>query len=58
VGKTEGNGPLGSPRGKWVDNIKLDFREIGWGGMDWIYLVEDGAQSRALVNTVVNLQVP
>jgi hypothetical protein len=42
----------------WVDNIKMDLREIGWGGMDWIDLAEDRDQWRPLVNTVMNLRVP
>jgi hypothetical protein len=58
VGKPEGKRPLGRPRGKWVDNIKMDLREIGWSGMDWIDLAEDRDHWRALVNTVMNLQVP
>jgi hypothetical protein len=58
VGKPEGKRPLGRPRCRWVDNIKMDFREIGWDGMDWIDLVEDRDHWRALVNTVVNLRVP
>jgi hypothetical protein len=41
-----------------VDNIKLDLREIGWGGMDWIYLAQDKDQWRALMNMVINLRVP
>jgi hypothetical protein len=41
VGKLEGKRPLGRPRRKWVDNIKMDLREIGWGGMDWIDLAQD-----------------
>jgi hypothetical protein len=41
-----------------VDNIKIDFREIEWGGMDWIDLAQDRGQRRALVNTVMNLRVP
>jgi hypothetical protein len=53
LGKPEGRRPLG-----WVDNIKMDFSEIGWDGMDWIYLAEDRDQWRALVNTVMNLLVP
>jgi hypothetical protein len=52
VGKPEGKGPLGRPRRKWVDNIKMDLTDIGWDG------VEDGDQWRALVNTVSNLRVP
>jgi hypothetical protein len=43
---------------RWVHNIKMDFREIGWDGMDWIDLVQDRDQWRALVNTVMNLPVP
>jgi hypothetical protein len=42
----------------WVDNIKIDLREIGWSGMDWIDLAHDKDQCRALVNTVMNLRVP
>jgi hypothetical protein len=40
-GKPEGKIPLGRPRRRWLDNIKIDLREIGWDGMDWIYLVQD-----------------
>jgi hypothetical protein len=58
VGKLEGKKPLGRPRRRWGDNIKMDLREIGWGGMDWIDLAQDGDQWRALVNTVMNLRVP
>jgi hypothetical protein len=50
--------PLGRPRYRWVDNIKMDLREIGWDGMDWIDLAEDRDQWQALVNTVMNLRVP
>jgi hypothetical protein len=41
-----------------VDNIKIDLREIGWGGMDWIELAQDAVQWRAVVNTVMNIRVP
>jgi hypothetical protein len=58
VGKPEGNKPLGRSRYRWVDNIKIDLREIGWDGMDWIELAQDRDQWRALVNTVMNLRVP
>jgi hypothetical protein len=58
VGKPEGEGPLRRPRGRWVNNIKMDFKEIGWGGMDWIDLAQDRDLWRALVYTVMNLQVP
>jgi hypothetical protein len=58
VGKPEGKRPLGRPRRMWEDNIKMDLREIGWGGMDWINLAQDRDQLRALVNTVMNLPVP
>jgi hypothetical protein len=57
VGKPEGKRPLGRPRRSWVDNIKIEFREIGWGGMDWIDLAQDSDQWRDLVNTVMNLRV-
>jgi hypothetical protein len=46
------------PRSRWVDNIKMDLREIGWDGRDWIDLAQDRDQWRALVNTVMNLRVP
>jgi hypothetical protein len=49
VGKPEGKRPLGRPRCRWVYNIKMDFREIGWGGMDWIDLAQDRDQWRTLV---------
>jgi hypothetical protein len=58
VGKPEGKRPLGRPRRRWVDNIKMDRREIGWDGMDWIDLAQDKDQWRALVNTVMNLFFP
>jgi hypothetical protein len=57
VGKPEGKKPLGRPRRRWENNIKMDLREIGWGGMDWIDLAQDRDQWRALVNTVMNLRV-
>jgi hypothetical protein len=57
VGKPEGNKPVGRPRRRWEDNIKMDLREIEWGGMDWIDLSQDRGQWRALVNMVMNLQV-
>jgi hypothetical protein len=56
VGKPEGKRPLGRPRRRWVD-IKMDLREIGWDGMDWIDLARDRDQWKALVNTVMNLRV-
>jgi hypothetical protein len=58
VGKPEGKRPLGRPRCKWEDNIKMDLRETGWGGKDWTDLGQDKDQWRALVNAVINLQVP
>jgi hypothetical protein len=58
VGKPEGKRPLGRPRRRWVDNIKMDIRDTGWDGMDWIALAQDRDQWRALVNTVMNLQIP
>jgi hypothetical protein len=54
VGKPEGRRPLGRPRRRWVDNIKIDLREIGWNGVDWIDLAQDRDHWRALVNTVMN----
>jgi hypothetical protein len=55
AGKTKGKRPLGTPRCKWVDNIKMDLKEIGWDGMDCIGLDQDRDQWKALVNTVMNL---
>jgi hypothetical protein len=55
VGKPEGKSTLGRPRHRWVDNIKRDLREVGWGGMDWIDLTQDRDQWRALVNMVISL---
>jgi hypothetical protein len=58
VGKPEGKRPLGRPRRRWADNIKMDLRAIGWDGMIWIELAQDRDQWRALVNTVMNFLVP
>jgi hypothetical protein len=58
VGKPEGKTPLGRPRNRRRDNIKMDVREIGWDGMDWNDLGQDRDQWRALVNTAMNLRVP
>jgi hypothetical protein len=57
VGKPEGKRPLGRPRRKWVNNIKMDLLEIGWGGVDCIGLAQVRDKWRALVNSVLNLQV-
>jgi hypothetical protein len=53
VGRSEVKRPLVRPRRRWVENIKIDLREIGWDGMDWIDLAQDRDQWRALVNTVI-----
>jgi hypothetical protein len=58
VGMPEGKRPLGRPRRRWVDNIKMDLREIGWDGGDWSDLPQDRDQWRALVRAVMNLRVP
>jgi hypothetical protein len=58
VGKSEGKRPVGRPRRRWVVNIKMNLRQIGWHGMDWIDLGLDRDQWRALVNTVMNLRIP
>jgi hypothetical protein len=58
VGRPEGRRPLGRPRRRWEDNIKMDLREMGFGDVDWIHLARDRDTWRALVNTVMNLQVP
>jgi hypothetical protein len=54
----EGKRPLERPRRRWVDNITMDLREIGWDGMDWIELAQDVERWRDLVNTAINLRVP
>jgi hypothetical protein len=54
----EGKRLLGRPRRKWVDNIKIDLREMGWDDMDWIARAQNRDQWRALVNTVMNFRVP
>jgi hypothetical protein len=58
VGKPEGKRPLGRPRCRRADNIKIDLREIRWDGMDWIDVAQDRDQWRTLVETVMNLRVP
>jgi hypothetical protein len=58
VGKPEQKRPLGRPRRRWVDNIEIDLREIGWDGVYWIELAQNRDQWRTLVNTLMNLQVP
>jgi hypothetical protein len=58
VGRPEGRRPLGRLRRRWEDNIKLDLREIGFGGVDWIYWAQDRDRWRAFVNTVMNLRFP
>jgi hypothetical protein len=58
VGKPEGKRPLGRPRRRKVENIKMDLREIRWDGTGWINLVQNGDEWRALVNTVIKLWVP
>jgi hypothetical protein len=58
VGRPEGKRPLGKPRRRWEDNIKMDIREIWIDGVNWIQLARDRVQWRAFVKTVMNLRVP
>jgi hypothetical protein len=58
VGRPEGKIPLGRPRRRWEDNIKMDLMEIGIDGENWIRLTQDSVQWRAFVNAVMNLRVP
>jgi len=58
VGKPEGSRPLGRPRHRWEDNIRMDLREAGCGCVDWLELAQDRDRWRALVNAVMNLRVP
>jgi hypothetical protein len=57
VGKPEGKRPLGRPRRRWVDNIRIDLGEVGWSDVDWIGLAKDRNRWRALVNSVLNLRI-
>jgi len=58
VGKPEGKRPLGRPRRRWDDNVKMDLQEVGCEGMDWIELAQDRDRWLALVTVVMNLRVP
>ena len=58
MGKPEGRRPLGRPMYRWENNIKMDFREVGWEGMHCIDMAQDRDRWRALVNAVMNLRVP
>jgi hypothetical protein len=58
VGKPQRKRPLGRPRLRWVDNIRMDLGEVGWGNVDWIGLAQDRNRWRALVNSILNIRVP
>jgi hypothetical protein len=58
VGKPQGKRPLGRPRRGWEDSIKMDLQEMGYEGMDWIYLAQDRDRWRALVNAAMNFRLP
>jgi hypothetical protein len=58
VGRPEGKRPLGRPRRRWENNIKMDLREVGIDGANWIRLAQDRVQWRSFMNTVTNLRVP
>jgi hypothetical protein len=58
VGEPEGRRPLGRPRRWWLDNIRMDLVDVGWGDVDWIGLAQDRDMWRALVNSVLNIRIP
>jgi len=58
LGKPEGRRPLGRPRRRWVDNIRMDLQGVGFGYVDWIGLAQDRDRWRTLVSAVMNLRVP
>ena len=58
MGKPDGKRPLGRPRRRWEDNIKMDLQKVACGGMDWIKLAQDRDRWRAVVNAEMNLRVP
>jgi hypothetical protein len=58
VGNLEGKRPLGRPKRRWADNIRMDLGEVGWGDVGWIGLAQDRNRWRALVNSALNLRVP
>jgi hypothetical protein len=58
AGNLEGKRPLGRPRRRWVDNIRMDLGEVEWGDVGWIGLAQDSNRWRALVNSVLKLRVP
>jgi hypothetical protein len=58
VGKPEARRPLERPRRRWLDNIRMDLVEVGWGDVDWIGLAQDRDRRRALVNSELNVRVP
>jgi hypothetical protein len=58
VERPEGRRPLGRPRRRWEENIKMDLREVGFGDVNWIHLAQDRDRWRAFVNTAMNLRVP
>jgi hypothetical protein len=58
VGKPEGRRPLGRPKLRWLDNIRIDLVEVGWRDVEWVGLAQDGGRWRAVVNAAMNLRVP
>jgi hypothetical protein len=58
VREPEGRRPLGRPRRRWEENIRMDLREVGWGCVDWMELAQDRDRWRALISAVMNLRVP